>query len=223
MLDSREYYCKILNIFKFNKFDPETEMFRVFLCNKFKMLDGYNSISNTKIALSVVIVIYKYLKSNNKEMNKILLIIMACAVVFNLSAQKLSEQIFKIKYELLIDGYSQDDNKDLTNDNIEQFREQYKRLTEGLKEIEMFRYEVLTVGNIFSDKELKSLDKENQVDELEDILKRNSDELKLFLGKHHEYGIGKEECLKNYSNLKHCIDRKDYETAFISWREMFKD
>lgn len=181
---------------------------------------GYNNIVNTITALIDVIVIYRHTNSKDKEMKKILFI-MACAVGFNLSAQKQSEQVFKTKYDALINEFSQE-KKDLTNDNIEQFREQYIKLQEGMKEIEMFRYEVLTEGKIFTEKELKNLDKDNQVDELEKILKKYSDDLKLFLGKHHEYGISKKECLKTYSNIIQCIDRKDYKTAMMYWRELFQ-
>ena len=155
-------------------------------------------------------------------MKRLLFIIIAALIAFNLSAQEQTEEIFKSKYAVLLNEFNPNGSKKVNNANIEQFREQYKRLQEGLKEIEMFEYNVLTEGNIFTDKELKSLDKENQVDDLENMLKKYSEEMKIFLGENDEFGIGKEDCLKTYSNLKHCIERKDNDAAFIYWREMFK-
>ena len=75
---------------------------------------------------------------------------------------------------------------------------------------------------IFEMKEFKALEKDGHIEGLENILKKYSDDMKIFLGKNNQFGISKDECLMTYSNLKQSINRKDYNTACGFWCEMYK-
>lgn len=142
---------------------------------------------------------------------------------FNINAQT-PEDIFKAKYTALLTEYKTDGSVKVMADNLQQFREQYKRLEDGLEDIDVFKFGGATEDNlkIFEFKQLKSLEKNGKLGELESILKSHSTDLKLFLGRNDQFGIDKNECLMTYSNLKQSLKRKDYQTAFDFWRVMYK-
>ncbi len=162
--------------------------------------------------------------NKSKRMKKLMIVFISLFFAFSINAQEGPKEIFKIKYAALVSEFTPNGSKEVTSDNIEQFREQYKRLQTGLEEIEMAKFEVATEDNltIFEMKEFKSLKKEGQIEDLENILKKYSEDMKLFLGENNKFGLSEQECLMTYSNLKQSIKRKDYKTACNYWREMYK-
>ncbi len=156
-------------------------------------------------------------------MKKYVFAIMSLFLAFNLNAQT-PEEIFKAKYTALFTELKTDGSVKVTAENIQLFRNQYKRLKDGLDEIEMFKFGGASEENlkIFDYKELKALQKEGKIADLEKILKNNVTDLKIFLGKNDQYGVDKNECLMTYSNLKQSLKRKDYPAACEFWREMYK-
>ncbi|NPA67549.1 MAG: hypothetical protein GXO50_02960 [Chlorobi bacterium] len=156
-------------------------------------------------------------------MKKYVFVIVSLFLAFNLNAQT-PEEIFKNKYPELFTELKTDGSVKVTADNIQLFRDQYKKLKDGLDEIEMFKFGGASEDNlnIFEYKELKNLQKENKLAELETLLKNKVTDLKLFLGQNDQYGVDKKECLMTYSNLKQSLKRKDYDAAFEFWREMYK-
>ncbi len=139
-----------------------------------------------------------------------------------LSAQNPQQELFNTKYTAIISEFNPDGSKQkVTPDNIELFREQYNRLQIGLDEIEQYKYGVLEIGKIFEAKDLKTIDKNGNIADLEKLIKSYSSRMKAFIGQSTEYGIDQNECLMTYSNLKQSLDRQDYKAACDFWREMF--
>ena len=134
------------------------------------------------------------------------------------------DEIFKAKYTALLTEFKTDGSTPVTADNIQLFRDQYKRLQDGLEDVEVYKFGGATEDNlkVFELKELKSLQKDAKLDELANILKKHSEKMKLFLGQNETYGIDKNECLMTYSNLKQSLKRKDYKAACGFWRELYK-
>ena len=163
-------------------------------------------------------------KNKSKHMKKLLIVFVSLFFAFGINAQEGPKEVFKIKYAALVSQFTPDASKKVTSGNLEQFRNQYKRLQDGLEEIEMFKFGGAIDENliIFSMKEFKSLDKDGQILDIENILKKYSDDMKIFLGENDKFGISKNECLMTYSNLKQSINRKDYKTAYVFWHEMYK-
>jgi len=158
-----------------------------------------------------------------RKMKKYVFAIVSLFLAFNMNAQT-PEEIFKTKYTALLTEFKTDGSTKVTTDNIQLFRDQYKRLKDGLEDVDVFKFGGATEDNlkIFEYKELKSLEKDGKLTELEDILKNHVTDMKLFLGKNDQYGIDKNECLMTYSNLKQSLKRKDYKAACGFWREMYK-
>jgi len=154
-------------------------------------------------------------------MKNILIILSVIFFAHNSHAQEPANDLFNLKYTSLNNAMT-GDNKNIVNEaNIEMLREQYKLLDVGLKEISMFNYKVLDKGTVFNKKELKKLQKKDQINVLETIINKKSVELKYMLGQSDQYGIGKDDCLKTYSNFKNCISRDDIETAEEYWNELY--
>ncbi len=156
-------------------------------------------------------------------MKKIFLAISVLLFTFSAKAQT-PQEVFKASFPALFTEFKIDGSKEITKDNLSLYREQYKNLSEALKEIEMFKFGGGTEENItkFVYKELKSLSKDDKLTDLETIVKDHLDKMKLFLGKNDTYGIDKNQCLMAYSNLKLAMKRKDYDAAFGFWRELYK-
>ncbi len=155
-------------------------------------------------------------------MKKYVIAIVSLFLAFNVNAQT-PEEVFKAKYTALLTEFKTDGSKKVTTDNIQLFRDQYNRLQDGLEDVEVYKFGGATEDNlkVFGFKELKSLEKEGKLEELESILKTHSEGMKLFLGQNDTYGIDKNKCLMAYSNLKQSLKRKDYDAAFGFWRELF--
>ncbi len=156
-------------------------------------------------------------------MKKYVFAIVSLFLAFNMNAQT-PEEIFKAKYTALLTEFKTDGSTPVTADNLQLFRDQYKRIKDGLEDVDVFKFGGATEDNlkVFEYKELKSLEKDGKLTELEDILKKHLVDMKLFLGKNDQYGIDKNECLMTYSNLKQSLKRKDYPAACGFWREMYK-
>lgn len=155
-------------------------------------------------------------------MKKYVFAIVSLFLAFNINAQT-PEEIFKAKYTALLTEFKTDGSTKVTDDNIQLFRDQYKKIKDGLEDVDVFKFGGATDDNlkVFEYKELKSLEKDGKLGELENILKSHLIDMKKFLGKNNQYGIDKNECLMTYSNLKQSLKRKDYSAAFGFWRELY--
>ncbi len=156
-------------------------------------------------------------------MKRYVFAIVSLFLAFNMNAQT-PEEIFKAKYTALLTEFKTDGSVKVTADNLQLFRDQYKRIKDGLEDVDVFKFGGATEDNlkIFEYKELKSLDKDGKLPELESILKKHLVDMKSFLGRNDQFGIDKNECLMTYSNLKQSLKRKDYPAACGFWREMYK-
>ncbi len=158
-----------------------------------------------------------------RKMKKYVFAIVSLFLAFNINAQT-PDEIFKAKYTALLTEFKTDGSVKVTPDNLQLYRDQYKRLKDGLDDVDVFKFGGATEDNlkIFEYKELKSLNKDGKLGELEAILKNHVTDMKLFLGKNDQFGIDKNECLMTYSNLKQSLKRKDYPAACGFWRELYK-
>ncbi len=156
-------------------------------------------------------------------MKKYVLVLVSLFTAIQMFAQT-PQEIFKAKYTALLTEYKTDGSVKVTADNLQQFRDQYKRLQDGLEDVEVYKFGGATEDNlkVFELKELKSLQKDGKLAELENILKEHSENMKVFLGKNDTYGIDKTQCLMAYSNFKQSLKRKDYPAACGFWRELYK-
>ncbi|NOZ34829.1 MAG: hypothetical protein GXO80_05985 [Chlorobi bacterium] len=156
-------------------------------------------------------------------MKKYFFAIVSLFLAFHINAQT-PEEVFKAKYTALLTEFKTDGSTKVTSDNIQMFRDQYNRLQDGLEDVEVFKFGGATEDNlkVFEYKQLKSLGRDGKLVDLEKILKKYSEDMKLFLGQNNEYGIDKTKCLIAYSNFKQSLKRKDYTAAFGFWRELFK-
>ncbi len=156
-------------------------------------------------------------------MKKYFFAIVSLFLAFNINAQT-PDEVFKAKYTALLTEFKTDGSTKVTSDNIQMFRDQYNRLQDGLEDVEVFKFGGATEDNlkVFEYKQLKSLERDGKLADLEKILQKYSENMKLFLGQNNEYGIDKTKCLIAYSNLKQSLKRKDYKAAFGFWRELFK-
>jgi len=156
-------------------------------------------------------------------MKRYVFAIVSLFLAFNMNAQT-PEEVFKAKYTALLTEFKTDGSVKVTADNLQLFRDQYKRIKDGLEDVDVYKFGGATEDNlkIFEYKELKSLEKDGKLTDLENILKSHLVDMKSFLGRNDQYGIDKNECLMTYSNLKQSLKRKDYPAACGFWREMYK-
>ncbi len=140
-----------------------------------------------------------------------------------ISAQNVYTELFNTKYTAIVNEFNPSGTKlKVTPENIDQFREQYNRLQIGLDEIEQYKYGVLEVGKIFEAKDLKTIDKNGNIGELQNLMKKYASDMKAYIGQNNEYGIDQNECLMTYSNLKQSLEREDFKAACDFWRELYK-
>jgi tetratricopeptide (TPR) repeat protein len=155
-------------------------------------------------------------------MKKPIVFILVFFIAYRIVAQNGPQDLFQIKYAAMLSQFNPDGSgQKISQDNITLFKEQYKRLETGLEEIEQYQFGVLETGRIFDSKELKLIDKNGNISELEKTLNTYSTKMKIYLGQNSEFGIDQNECLMSYSNLKQSLERQDYNEALIFWREMF--
>ncbi len=138
------------------------------------------------------------------------------------NAQNEIEELLQLKYHAFFTEFNPDSLKSKINqENIELYRDQYRRLQIGLDEIEQFKYGLLETGKVFDGQELKNIDKNQNLIEFEKRLKELSSQMKIFLGQNTEFGIAQIKCLMTYSNLKQSLEKQEYDEALEFWREMF--
>ncbi len=156
-------------------------------------------------------------------MRKLLLGTLVLMMSLHVAGQDTPDALFKLKYAALQSQYKPF-AAPVTSENIAGFREQFKRLATGLQEIEMYKFGGFPPegAQIFELKELKKIEKNGSVDQLQKLMQKTQLDLKRYLGQNDQYGIDKMECLKAYSNLKQSMKRKDIPSAFGFWRELYE-
>jgi len=154
-------------------------------------------------------------------MKKYVIVIVSLLFAFNINAQT-ADEIFKQKFPELSGSLKPNGSTKVTDDNIVLFRTQYQKMNTAVEEIEMFKFGGFPVdgGEIFEDKELKSLQKDGQLVVLENMINESIIEMKTFLGAHHKLGADTMECYETYSNFKMRMKQKDYKAACGFWREL---
>ncbi len=154
-------------------------------------------------------------------MKKYVLVIVSLLFAFNINAQTASE-VFKEKFPELNSALKPNGSTKVTNDNVGLFRAQYIKLQTAKEEVEMFKFGGFPVegGEIFEDKELKSLKKDDQLIVLENLIHDSILKMKLFLGSKTKLGADTMECYEQYSNFKMRMKQKDYKAACGFWREL---
>jgi len=152
-------------------------------------------------------------------MKKYIIIIAGLFLALNINAQSAAD-FFNQKFPEYNGALSPTSNNKVTDANIQQFRNLYKKLNTALQEIDMFNFGGFPEdgGDVFSSKELKHLKKEGQLDGFEGIVKTSIDNIKIFLGEKHKWGADSVECIQQYSNFKMRLKQKDFKAACGYWR-----
>jgi len=154
-------------------------------------------------------------------MKKYVILIVSIFFAFSINAQT-AESLFNQKFPEYNGTLSPKGNTNVTDANISQFRNLYKKLSTALQEVDMFKFGGFPEegGEIFTSKELKNLKKDEQLEKFEDLIKLSINDMKIFLGTKHKWGADSIDCIQKYSNFKTRLSQKDYKTAFDYWKEL---
>lgn len=154
-------------------------------------------------------------------MKKYVILIVSIFFAFGMNAQT-AEDLFNQKFPEYNGVLSPKGNTNVTNENISQFRNLYKKLSTALEEVDMFKFGGFPEdgGEIFSSKELKNLKKDGQLEKFENLVKLSINDMKVFLGTKHKWGADSIDCIQKYSNFKTRLKQKDYKAACGYWREL---
>ncbi len=155
-------------------------------------------------------------------MKKLTIIVISIVMSLQMTKAQDAESLFKTAFPELTDfNYSQDN--ELTKAQIAQYRSFYDRLKTTNKQLNAFAKGGGTEENmtIFSFKELKKIEKENQVPKLQELTNQNLENIKKYLATKTKYGADSLECLGQLSILKQSTKKKDYKIAFNAWKILF--
>ncbi len=134
------------------------------------------------------------------------------------------KSVFNYRYPMIANLSKTFENNELSAKNINLYRNQFQKIKEGYKEIEMFEFNVVTSESykLFDLKELKELAKDSKIDSLKKYMVQKQRELKFLLKDKTKYGADSTECLEQYSNLTRFVEKKDYKNAYKSWKILFE-
>jgi len=125
---------------------------------------------------------------------------------FEIEAQTV-QSVFNTRYAELATVLKTDGSVTVNDENVNLYRNQYQKLKEGYKEIEMF--------------EFKGATPERKLDSLKSYVKESQKGVKCLLKDKSRYGADSVECREQYSNLTSLIKAKDYDHAYTAWKTLF--
>lgn len=142
--------------------------------------------------------------------------------VVNIYAQSV-QTVFKTVYPELAVVLNANSKIEINDENVVIYRNQYQKLKEGYKEIEMFEYGAATDENLklFGLKDLKQLSRDAKIDSLKLFMKTSQKSIKTMLKDKSKYGADSTECVEQYSNLGRLLKQKDYNNAYKAWKTLF--
>jgi len=154
-------------------------------------------------------------------MKKYVILIVSIFFAFSMNAQT-AKDLFSQKFPEYNSALSPKGSTNVTDANISQFRNLYKKLATALQEVDMFKFGGFPEdgGEIFTSKELKGLKKDGQLEKFEELIKVSINDMKIFLGTKHKWGADSIDCIQKYSNFKTRLKQKDYKGSCEYWREL---
>jgi len=101
---------------------------------------------------------------------------------FEIEAQTV-QSVFNTRYAELATVLKTDGSVTINEENVNLYRNQYKKLKEGYKEIEMFEFKGATPENLklFDYKELKQLERDGKIDSLKSFVQESQKGIKCLL------------------------------------------
>ncbi len=155
-------------------------------------------------------------------MRKLTFIAISIILSLQITKAQNAEQLFKTEFPEL-SNVDYNSTSELNKSEIEKFREQYKKLKETSKQLETFKFGGGTDENmtIFAYKELKNVDKAQELSKLQSMVKTNLKSIKKYLSDKTQYGADSIECIEQSSVLKSLTDGKDYKSAYKPWKLLF--
>ena len=133
--------------------------------------------------------------------------------------------VFDDKFPELTGALKLDGTVEVTKDNIDLFKAQYKKLADANKDIENVEYGVVVDKSnmlVFEFKPLKRLKKAANLDSLKLLVKQNRKKIRCLLKDKDKYGADKDKCIEEISLLGTLVQQKDYKNAYSHWRYLFQ-
>lgn len=134
-----------------------------------------------------------------------------------------AEELFKQKFPKIGTQLDFKADAELSKDEVKAYRAEYIRLNEALEDIEKQKLDVATEENlqVFTEKELKNLSKDEQLNKMEELVHSKIFGLKDYMKDKTKYGVDSVECIQNLSILKTLTDQKDYNSAYKPFKLLF--
>lgn len=156
-------------------------------------------------------------------MKKITVLIISVLLLGSYIAQaQNAKELFKSEFPELINT-NFDDSDSIDSETIAKYRAQYNKLKETSKQLKTYKFGGATDENmtIFEFKELKSLEKDQQIEPLQNIVQDNLKGIRHYLSDKTKYGADSIECIEQSSILKTLVDSEDYKNAYQPWKMLF--
>lgn len=157
---------------------------------------------------------------------KVIVIISLLLLGTNLNylAAQTAKEVFNEKFPELSGALKADGTVEVTKDNIELFRAQYKKLADAKKDVENVEYSLANKDNmiVFEYKPLKRVKKVANLDSVKQMIVSNRTKIRCLLKDKDKYGADKDKCIEEISLLGTLMQQKDYKNAYSHWRYLFQ-
>ena len=153
---------------------------------------------------------------------KALVVIALIFSVQTVFGQEEAKELFKTEFSELANTNLQS-NEEIGDEQVAKFRFLYDKLKTTDKEIETYKYGGATDENmtVFRYKDLRSLERSEEVNDLDSIVNKKHMSLKNYLADKTKYGADSIECIEESSILKTLMDSEDYKNAYPVWKRLF--